>query len=51
MVLAGTISREMPKEPLPGQLRPPCKVDYEEVIRGGCWALLCKKPPLRQGLL
>jgi hypothetical protein len=40
-----SISREMPKEPLPGQLRPPCKADYEEVIRGGCWALLGKKPP------
>ncbi len=39
------ISREMPKEPLPGQLRPPCKADYEEVLRGGCWVLLGKKPP------
>ncbi len=41
-----SISREMPKEPLPGQLRPPCKAEHEEVIRGGCWtALLRMKPP------
>jgi hypothetical protein len=40
------ISRELPKEPLPGQRRVPCKADYEVVIRGGCWVLLGnKKPP------
>ncbi|HLL05285.1 MAG TPA: serine/threonine protein kinase, partial [Myxococcaceae bacterium] len=40
-----SISREMPKEPLPGQLRPPCKAEHEEVIRGGCWSALKRKPP------
>jgi len=41
-----SISREMPKEPLPGQRRAPCKADYEVVLRGGCWVLLGnKKPP------
>jgi hypothetical protein len=39
------IGLEMPKEPLPGQLRAPCTADYEEEIRGGCWARLSKKPP------
>jgi hypothetical protein len=36
---------EMPKEPLPGQLRAPCKNDYEDELRGGCWVLLGKKKP------
>ncbi len=41
-----SINREMPKEPLPGQLRAPCKAEHEEAIRGGCWtALLRMKPP------
>ena len=41
-----SISREMPKEPLPGQRRAPCKADFEEVVRGGCWVLVGnKKPP------
>ena len=41
-----SISREMPKEPLPSQRRAPCKADYEVVISGGCWVLLGnKKPP------
>jgi hypothetical protein len=39
------ISREMPKEPLPGQHRAPCRADYEEVIRGGCWTPLKRTPP------
>ncbi len=39
------IGLEMPKEPLPGQLRTPCKADYEDEIRGGCWVLLGKKKP------
>ena len=41
----GSISREMPKEPLPGQLRAPCKAEHEDNIRGGCWVLLGKKKP------
>jgi len=39
------IALEMPKEPLPGQMRPPCKTEYEDEIRGGCWVLLGKKKP------
>jgi hypothetical protein len=35
----------MPKGPFPGQLRTPCKDDYEEEIRGGCWVELGKKKP------
>jgi hypothetical protein len=40
------ISMEMPKGPLPGQHRAPCKLPYEEEIRSGCWIRLAKlKPP------
>jgi hypothetical protein len=39
------ISLPLPKEPLPGQLRPPCKAEHEEAIRGGCWVALLRKPP------
>jgi hypothetical protein len=40
------IGMEMPRGPLPGQHRAPCKLRYEEEIRGGCWVLLGKmKPP------
>jgi hypothetical protein len=39
------ISLDMPKEPLPGQMRPPCKTEYEDDIRGGCWVPLAKKKP------
>jgi hypothetical protein len=39
------ISLEMPPGPLPGQLRPPCKTEYEDEIRGGCWVPLGKKKP------
>jgi hypothetical protein len=39
------ISREMPKEPLPGQRRAPCKADYEVAIGGGCWVPIDKKKP------
>ncbi len=39
-----SISLNMPKEPFPGQRRPPCEEgDYE--IRGGCWHKLEVKPP------
>jgi len=40
-----SIGREMPKEPLPGQLRAPCKAEHEEAIRGGCWVPIDKKNP------
>ncbi|MDC0713830.1 serine/threonine-protein kinase [Stigmatella sp. ncwal1] len=37
---------EMPKRPLAGQKRPPCKPHRETEIRGGCWgALLNAQPP------
>jgi hypothetical protein len=39
------IGMEMPKGPLPGQHRTPCKLSYEEGIRGGCWVPLKMKPP------
>jgi hypothetical protein len=44
-VVRAGVTLEMPKEPLPGQLRGPCKTEYEDEIRGGCWVALRKKPP------
>jgi serine/threonine protein kinase len=42
---AGVIALGMPKDPLPGQRKPPC-LPGEEVIRGGCWlAHPSMKPP------
>lgn len=43
---ARSISLDMPKKPLPGQRRPPCKRDWEEILHGGCWVRVAnKKPP------
>jgi hypothetical protein len=43
---SAAIGMEMPNGPLPGQHRAPCKLQYEEEIRGGCWIALLKiKPP------
>jgi hypothetical protein len=40
------VGLDMPKEPLPGQRRMPCKARYEVGIRDGCWVLLGNmKPP------
>jgi eukaryotic-like serine/threonine-protein kinase len=37
----------MPKQPFPGQRRPPCDPEVERAISGGCWIgpLASKKPP------
>jgi serine/threonine protein kinase len=37
----------MPKQPFPGQRRPPCDPDAERAINGGCWIgpITSKKPP------
>jgi eukaryotic-like serine/threonine-protein kinase len=37
----------MPKEPIPGQKKPPCEPDIQKVINGGCWVgpLGTRKPP------
>jgi eukaryotic-like serine/threonine-protein kinase len=32
-----TLSLDLPKQPLPGQLRPPCQRKGAKVIQGGCW--------------
>ncbi len=41
-----TVSREIPKQPLPGQRRPPCRYSGELIINGGCWKHVAKsKPP------
>ncbi len=38
------LSLELPKNPLPGQRRPPC-VKRESEINGGCWTLLVNMEP------
>lgn len=44
-VLVPVISLEMPKQPLPGQRRPPCRRGEVE-LNGGCWTgLLTLTPP------
>ncbi|MDC0709611.1 serine/threonine-protein kinase [Stigmatella sp. ncwal1] len=42
------LSLDMPKEPLPGQRRPPCP-DSQISIRGGCWVELRATPPCGEG--
>jgi serine/threonine protein kinase len=43
------VGAAMPKEPLPGQRKPPC-LDGEETIRGGCWFVRpSTKPPCQSG--
>jgi hypothetical protein len=37
---AKVISENMPKQPLPGQRRPPCRGNDVEVIHGACWIRL-----------
>jgi hypothetical protein len=31
------LSLPMPKDPFPGQRRPPCDPKFERAINGGCW--------------
>ncbi|MDC0713618.1 protein kinase [Stigmatella sp. ncwal1] len=43
------VSLDMPKEPLPGQRRPPCPHDQIN-IRGGCWVEVARAtPPCGEG--
>jgi hypothetical protein len=44
-------SRQVPDEPLPGQKRPPCRLQKVVVINGGCWGVLEgeAKPPCQKG--
>jgi hypothetical protein len=45
-----TISRQIPKQPIPGQRRPPCPHPREAVIQGGCWQRMADiKPPCGDG--
>src|SRR5690606_23542775 len=45
----GGFRLEVPKNPRPGQLRPPCKPP-RVVINGGCWGhLIGEKPPCGDG--
>jgi predicted Ser/Thr protein kinase len=42
---AESVSVDIPKQPLAGQRRPPCKRSGEAVINGGCWKLLARSDP------
>jgi eukaryotic-like serine/threonine-protein kinase len=45
----GGLHLEMPKEPLPGQRRPPCP-GRQTIIRGGCWFEVARgTPPCGEG--
>lgn len=40
---------EMPKKPLPGQARPPCRQRGAVEINGGCWGRPGAPPPCAEG--
>lgn len=40
-----TIHAAMPKQPFPGQKKPPCDPDVEVFALGACWSLLKKESP------
>jgi serine/threonine protein kinase len=40
-----TVGLPMPKEPAPGQKKPPCDPDVEVSVLGACWSLLKKESP------
>jgi len=43
------VSLALPEQPLPGQIKPPCKRAGEVEIRGGCWHELARtKPPCKE---
>ena len=42
---AKALSLDLPKEPVPGQRRPPCDRKGAKVIQGGCWILLAEVEP------
>jgi hypothetical protein len=39
------LSEDLPKQPLPGQRRPPCQRKGAKVIQGGCWILQAAVEP------
>ena len=46
----GEISKKVPKEPLKGQVRPPCKSHIQKEINGGCWVPHKMKAPCHDEL-
>ncbi|MFL5344454.1 MAG: serine/threonine protein kinase [Hyalangium sp.] len=40
-----TISATMPKQPFPGQKKPPCEPRAEREVLGACWSILKMTPP------
>jgi hypothetical protein len=46
----GSVAKGLPKEPLPGQRRPPCELRGDIELRGGCWDVHASmKPPCGAG--
>ncbi|ADO75710.1 serine/threonine-protein kinase [Stigmatella aurantiaca] len=46
--LPGGLHLDIPKEPLPGQRRPPC-LRSQSLIQGGCWIEIKAPPPCEEG--
>jgi serine/threonine protein kinase len=45
MPLVMGVGAKMPKQPFPGQRKPPCDPDTEIAVIGACWSVLKKKAP------
>jgi hypothetical protein len=43
--LIHTLGLPMPKQPFPGQRKPPCEPHEQRELHGACWAVLEMKPP------
>jgi serine/threonine protein kinase len=39
------LSLQMPKDPLPGQKKPPCSPRFEREVLGVCWVVMDGRPP------
>jgi predicted Ser/Thr protein kinase len=45
-----TIAQQVPDDPLPGQIRPPCRTTAQVAINGGCWRTHPDPPPCEDGV-
>jgi eukaryotic-like serine/threonine-protein kinase len=45
-----SIAQQVPDEPLPGQMRAPCRGQGQLEINGGCWRRFADPPPCEDGI-